>query len=416
MIPTFTCVLKTGGDYKPEHVQALARQVAIHTTLKYRFLCYSDTTIEGVETVPLEGNFEGWWAVPEVFRNQGPTIIVGIDTVIRQNIDQLFLLAQNCSPEDFWMIKAFADPNKTASGIMVYNGDWSWLWEEYKTANASGKYRGEQDYTNAKLKERGIKPRIIQDTFKGVYSWKKHCVKQGIPEDCKVILFHGKPRPFDVPELWKTIVSKPSNRIPKLWNDETVYIVGGGPSLLDEDLSLIHNKKVLGVNQAFELGDWVDVCYSGDKRWYGWNHKRLRRYPGTMITSYPNFTPKPLVPTINVGRVSAYGIIDKTPKLIAWNGNSGATAINVAYWLGARRIFLVGFDMRRIGNKYNWHDRYPKKGRNPKTQRYPNPYMRFMKCWRQVAIDAKRLGIEIINTTPDSRLKLFNHIPLKETV
>ena len=415
--PTFACVLKMGGDYLPEHVQALAKQVRLHTTIDYEFVCYSDIEIEGVKTIPLTGNFMGWWAVPEVFRNQGPTIIVGIDTVIRQNIDELFHLAKGSKKEDFWMIRAFNPRNKYASGIMIYNGDWSWLWEEYKVANASESFAGEQDYTISKLLGRGIEPGIIQDHFSGVYSWKRHCKNlDGIPADCKVILFHGKPRPHEVPGLWKTIISESTGRISRVLNGETIYILGGGPSLNKANLSLLEDKKVLGVNQAYKLGDWVDYCYSGDKRWYNWNVKGLVDYKGVMITSYTDFKANKNSPTLNIGRISSFGISDKFPSHIAWNGNSGASAINVAYWLGARKVVLVGFDMRRVKDSFNWHNDYPTKKRNSKTQRYHNPYINFMKCWRQVAVDAKRLGIEIVNTTSDSRLKLFNQVTLEETI
>lgn len=416
-IPTFACVLKSGGDYKPEHVRVLAKQVETHTTVSYRFVCYSDIdTIPGVETIKLEGEFEGWWAVPEVFRNQGPTIITGIDTVIYQNIDALFKIAINSSSEDFWMIRAFANPNKTASGIMIYNGDWSWLWEEYKTANASKSFRGEQDYTISKLKERNITPKIIQDAFQGIYSWKKHCRAYGIPSDCRVILFHGKPRPHEVPELWKSLemgIYTNRGKVERVLNGGTIFILGGGPSLTDSIVPELKNKTILGINQAYQLGDWVDFCYSGDKRWFEWNKQKIKNYKGTLYTSYPKFDLISYDNIINLGRISSYGISNKSRYSIAWNGNSGASAINIAYWLGAKRIVLLGFDMRRIGNSFNWHKQYPRINRR-NNNRYPNPYIKFLKCFRQIAIDAKRLGIEIINATPNSAIQVFPKTKLKE--
>ncbi len=49
--------------------------------------------------------------------------------------------------------------------------------------------------------------------------------------------------------------------IPKIWNKSTVFIIGGGPSLLDIDLSLLHDKRVIGVNQAYKLGNWIDILW-----------------------------------------------------------------------------------------------------------------------------------------------------------
>lgn len=417
MKPTFACVLKLGGDYLPEHVRALATQVRRHTTIPHNFVCYTDYSgsIDGVTSIPLLSGYPGWWSVPEVYRQKGPTVITGIDTVIRGNIDGLFRIAMDSRPSDFWMIRAFADPKKTASGIMIYNGDWSWLWDEYQYPQVKSQFIGEQDYTNAMFKSRGIVPKIVQNKFSGIYSWKKHC-RRNIPANCRIILFHGKPRPFEVPKIWEQIVGSDYGKVEERWPDSTVYILGGGPSLNKVNFDLIKDKHVLGVNQAYQLGDWVDVCYSGDRRWYYWNVPQVSKYKGIMYTSYPAFLPRKNCPTINLGRISSYGISDKSRHSIAWNGNSGASAINVAYWLGARRVVLLGFDMQRIGDEFNWHDKYPAIKRSKKDNRYPTPYRRFLKCWRQVAIDAKRLGVEILNATPDSSLKLFPSVLLEDTL
>ena len=51
---------------------------------------------------------------------------------------------------------------------------------------------------------------------------------------------------------------------PQIWKDQTAFILGGGPSLKDADLDLIHDRRVIGVNNAYQLGSWVDVCWFGD--------------------------------------------------------------------------------------------------------------------------------------------------------
>ena len=73
--------------------------------------------------------------------------------------------------------------------------------------------------------------------------------------------------------------------VQKLWPDSTVFIVGGGKSLnrtglqwnetnkgeilqaISNDLSCIHDKRVIGVNDSFKLGDWIDICFYGDTRY-----------------------------------------------------------------------------------------------------------------------------------------------------
>jgi hypothetical protein len=392
--------------------------VAEHTSVPHEFVCYSDIRVPGIQTIPLEKEYPGWWSVPEVFRQKGPTVITGIDTVITGSFDPLFKLAVESTEKDFWMIRAFNPKNQYASGIMAYNGDWSGIWDSFEYPRDS-KPGGEQDYTISYLKGKGITPRILQNKISGIYSYKKHC-RKGIPADCRIMLFHGKPRPFEVPEIWSNLVISDEccySPIPELWPDSTVYILGGGPSLLDLDLSLIEKKRVLGVNQAYKLGDWVEVCYSGDRRWYHWNQRKIRRYKGLMITSYPNFIPtKKGKLVLNVGRISKHGISGKKNTAICWNGNSGASAVNVAYWLGARRIVLCGFDMKRQGQKFNWHTDYPKLPPKKQNGRLTSPYRQFLECWDSIARDAKKLGIEILNATPAGNLNHFPRVKLEDTL
>lgn len=203
-------------------------------------------------------------------------------------------------------------------------------------------------------------------------------------------------------------------KIERVWPDSKVFILGGGPSLNQVDLSLLKGRNVLGVNQAFEIQDCeVPFCYCGDRRWYDWNKDRLKEYPGTLVTSYSvvGFPEMPCK-NINVQKISQQGIWSKDPSTISWNGNSGATAINVAYWLGAKKIVLLGFDMGHSDGEFNWHNRYPPIKRRPNGF-YPNPYRRFLSCWRRVAIDARNLGIEIINSTVGGQLNVFTRKPLE---
>lgn len=207
--PKFACVLRSGGDYYPEHVRALAWQVKKHTTVPYEFVCLTDYPypIEGVTCIPLENSFPGWWSCVELYRLQGPVVAVGVDTMIRGNIDGLFRLIQASSDKEFWMIRAFRNPRKVISGILGWNGDWTRLYYDFSFEDATRKLRGDEDYVQVQLKKYGISPLKVQDSFSGVYSFKRHC-SNGIPKDCSVLVFHGHPRPFEVPHLWNQLLEE----------------------------------------------------------------------------------------------------------------------------------------------------------------------------------------------------------------
>jgi hypothetical protein len=339
--------------------------------------------------------------------------------MIVDNIDNLFEVALNSEPDDFWMIKAFAPRNDYASGIMAYNGDWSCIHKEFDYEKAKSIAGGEQEHTKQVLKRKGVTPKVLQNVIPGIVSYKKHC-RRGVPKDARVILFHGKPRPWEVRDLWNPVEGMKNGTIEEIWPDSTAYILGGGPSLSECPLELLRGRNVLGVNQAYTIQACdVPVNYSGDRRWYDWNVDDLPRYQGILYTSYPHFSPDKRYAPINLGRISTHGISDKNRSTICWNGNSGASAINVAYWLGARRIVLLGFDMGRNRNRFNWHAEYPKVPIIDKETGRPDrrsPYRQFLKCWDAIARDAKRLGLEILNATPGGNLHKFPRVKLTEVL
>lgn len=92
---------------------------------------------------------------------------------------------------------------------------------------------------------------------------------------------------------------------------------------------------------------------------------------------------------------------------IGFGGNSGFQAINLAVQFGCRTIILVGYDMHdRAG--LHWHGEH---GCN-----LNNPSAKSLSRWRQ-AIDAqgialKRMGVRVINASPDSALTAFPKMTL----
>lgn len=228
--------------------------------------------------------------------------------------------------------------------------------------------------------------------------------------------------------------------IPKIWDDETVFIIGGGPSLLNMDLEGLKDRRVIGVNNSYgdRLSysgvagdsqymprDWVDICWFGDKRWFFW-HKKCLKYFGGLIATCGEKLKDPMVLSITRGKSMG---IDPDPRRVSWNKSSGGSAINFAYHLGAKRIVLVGFDMRPldiseiINNKeVSYLQSYFRKGGQIKNYHpdhpSPNkdPYERFLKAFHFIRKDARKLGVEIINATPGSALSLFPIVPLEELI
>lgn len=221
--------------------------------------------------------------------------------------------------------------------------------------------------------------------------------------------------------------------VPKIWNEGTCWIIGGGASLTSQFnipkkivekvqtgelpisayspyMSLLHDKHVIAVNGAFRLGDWIDICFFGDKNWYFQNAKALNDYKGLLV-GCPEFLQVQGWQNLGIKYLQKdhskkFGI-STDPSKVCWNNNSGSAAISIAYNTGCKRIVLLGFDMTLSPTgKGHWHNLY-----NGKTTM---PFYKHLTGFEQIALDAKRLGIEIINASPDSKITQFPKMNIEE--
>jgi len=166
------------------------------------------------------------------------------------------------------------------------------------------------------------------------------------------------------------------------------------------------------------IGTWIDVLFFGDGSWYLAHRKRIAKWPGLKVTCTPKFANREQnkmegVKYLAKNRKRTKGISDN-PSRVSWNGNSGAAAISLAVHFGVERIFLLGFDMMALKHTH-WHGShnktYTKKGRGKKQ-----PYDRHLRGFPQIAKDAKKKGIEILNVSPLSKIDSFPKITLQEAL
>ena len=227
-----------------------------------------------------------------------------------------------------------------------------------------------------------------------------------------------------------------------MWEGGECWIIGGGPSMplefgvtenviegvLNEELPLsayspflspIHDKHVIGVNTAFYLGEWIDAVFFGDGGFYLNNKPELDAFPKLKVSCNPNLVKKDDVRDVKYtprDNKHPRGISDTHPR-ISWNLNSGGAAINLAYHFGVKRVYLLGFDMdvSKDGVQH-WHRHYPKnKDRAPRDPK-KLPFKRHLPCFPGIARDAKRLGLDIINVNPNSRIEAFKRVKLSDVL
>lgn len=208
---TIACVLKTGQwrnrhirvEYSPSHVRWLRDMVAENLPVSHRFVCLTDTQIAGVETIPLRDDLPGWWSKMELFREFDEAFYIDLDTVIVDDITPLvvhehkFTVLRNLSRKA---------PGRIGSGVMAWGCDQSHLYRKfmqrpkaYMAQCVTSAMWGDQGW----LQKYGGQFDRFQDLFPAAIKSYKFDLNSGNPTpDCKIVCFHGEPKPWDVKKSW----------------------------------------------------------------------------------------------------------------------------------------------------------------------------------------------------------------------
>lgn len=195
---TVACVLKKGGDYNAEYVKILLKSVLRHSHEDIECICLTDTY--ATNAVTLQNNWSGWWSKIELFKIPGPVVYFDLDTVIINDLTPIYDLVRDEKEKRIWMLKPFGMHEIMASGIMAWSGDWSELHDTFDYKTHSFQFRGDQDYLSDKLiGEKNVE--FIQTKVSGIYSYKYHC-RTALPNDARIVCFHGRPRPVNVKTDW----------------------------------------------------------------------------------------------------------------------------------------------------------------------------------------------------------------------
>ena len=209
---TVCCVLRSGGDYKPEHVSHLRDDVRRHLKMEHRFVCLTDMSVD-CEKIPLPEKWPGWWSKISLFHPDipKPIVYIDLDTIIVGPLDDLALGHRFTVLQNFWA------KDRIGSGMMAWDADLSAIYSAF--AKSPAKFIREY-VTQDKWGDQGfirahtpIEPERWQRKHPGkVVSYKHHCRpgvdpksqiigKPVIPAGASVICHHGQPRPWRTP-LW----------------------------------------------------------------------------------------------------------------------------------------------------------------------------------------------------------------------
>jgi hypothetical protein len=193
-----------------------------------------------------------------------------------------------------------------------------------------------------------------------------------------------------------------NGKVDPIWSGETVYIIGGGPSLAGFNWKGLEGKKTIAINKALITYPNADVVYWTDSRVYRWYTQEINRFKGLKYTIKGNAGYAPDVKVLKRG--VKFGLEEARDRL-AHGNNSGYAAINLAYLLGAKRIILLGYDMKNDGIKGHYHDGYPVPMTSDKIYRD-----QFLPGFEILAEKLKEKKVQVYNASPISNIKCFPKI------
>lgn len=168
--------------------------------------------------------------------------------------------------------------------------------------------------------------------------------------------------------------------------DDIVAVLATGPSMSQEVADSVRSLRVIAVSNAYTLAPWAEALVSGDAQWWEHHTPAWVGFKGRKFSSH-----------------RLHGI-EQVRGTHGWH--SGMVAVRVAFdVLGARRILLLGFDMRG-GHFFGSH---PSPLKNPG----PGQFARFQLQFAKMRIP---VGVEVINCTPGSALSCFPRRTLAEAL
>jgi len=191
-----------GDKYPVDYVYNLKRAVARNRSLPHPFKCITDAQLDGVECVKPICDYHGWWQKLQLFAPGmalWPSLYLDLDTVITGPLDILVLdyIDSDLAMPANW---AMSGHGGCQSSVMIWRGNSCHdIWHRFDYEADSKRLWGDQEFITELYGDPGDK--ITRLPANQIVSYKYHC-RTGLPQDAKVVVFHGKPDPHEVNEDW----------------------------------------------------------------------------------------------------------------------------------------------------------------------------------------------------------------------
>ena len=205
------------------------------------------------------------------------------------------------------------------------------------------------------------------------------------------------------------------------FTNKTVFILGGGPSLLNDDqLGLleghlenqkIHKRRVIAINESIYCALYADILFFRDIAWYFGNREIVETWDGVVVTTTPSrfYNENENCTNVNIVQLKHSSDFLIGGDTIRYGRSSGHLALSLAINLGAKRCVLLGFDCRFVDGRSHFHS----ENNRTTALTYSSD---FLPAWNGWGDAARRAGVEVVNATPNSAIIEFPYKPLAEVL
>jgi len=226
--------------------------------------------------------------------------------------------------------------------------------------------------------------------------------------------------------------------VERLWAGHTAIILGGGPSLTQDQFDTVRESctrpdvHAIAINASYLKAPWAELLYFADAKFYDW-HRLGVAMPGlgmdaaAVRNAFRSFPGQRCSILHNVGRIDDDSIhllrnlhgtgntrgadlISLDPEKIATGRNSGYQALNISILAGAAKVLLLGFDGSvDQGGATHWHGGHPKATPNSAYEMYRRAFSEGEKA-------VKETGVRVLNCSPGTKITAFDRAELRQAL
>lgn len=175
--------------YTESDVEKLYRGFSRNLSVPFRFVCFVDYPrdfVEPIEQELIQGE-PNYGSCIQPYKLNEPMILVGLDTIIVGDCDHLAAYA--IGADKIAVPRDPIHPPKVCNGVALVPGGHARIWTEFPGGN-------DMDWIRAQ------DVNVIDDIFPGqVASYRVHIKKTGLTADTRIVYFHGREKPHELPHV-----------------------------------------------------------------------------------------------------------------------------------------------------------------------------------------------------------------------